>query len=372
MAKNPFHLDIVTKDFRWAGVLGDAEELHASPAHNAQPTAMITVPARSKKIPLLIEEGTRVEITHDGRFLMGGPLLEATGAGPAVNGTMTFLLMDDYRQLSSFLCWPVPGSPLSSQNSEYHKVSGPAETVLKSIVTANAARMGLPISCAPDLGRGARINAAMRFHTIEERLGTALDAAGIGVTVRRVGTGFVVDCYEPRSYPKTLTEESGVVTSWEWKRKAPEATDVIIGGQGEGTARVFKHFAAPDDRATRWKDRREVFRDARDSDDEGDVYATRASETFAETAQKTGLKLGLSETKNFRYGTTVTVGDKLSVQVGQGLTITDILRQADISWTRNDGEDITPTMGEFESADDIYARALKAMAKNTNDLQRSR
>ncbi|MEZ2373127.1 hypothetical protein [Arthrobacter sp. RCC_34] len=372
MSESPFHIDIVSKDFRWAGVLGDALELRASPAHCAQPTAKILVSNRSKKLGLLMEEGTRLEITLHGKHFMGGPLREATGKGPASNGTIEFTLVDDYRMLSTFTGWPVPTANLDNQTNEYHIVTGPAETVLKTIVTANANRLGLPITCSPSLGRGTTITATMRFHTIEERLIPAIDAAGLGVTVRRVGPGFVVDCYQPSTYPHTLTEASGVLASWEWQRAAPEATDVIVGGSGEGVGRVFKHFSATDGRQALWNERIEVFRDASDSDDVEDVYSTRAVETFTETAQKTGLKLGLSETKNFRYGDTVRVGDRVTAEIGPGLAVTDILRQADISFTREDGLVAEPQAGEFMSADTAVAKALKKAIRAGNNLERSR
>lgn len=368
----PFVITLYNRDFIRQGWLGDPEAVAAVPVHNGIGDVTITVGSGNAKLPLLMERGARVTVEYQGEYLLGGTVRAKKGKGPSLDGSMTFTVADDWRLFHRISGWPVPTAALNAQTSEYHTISGPAESVLKAAVTANAInRLGEPVTVAPDLGRGDNITAAFRFHPLADRLFPAVDTAGIGVTVRQVGAGLVVDCYEPQPHPRTLTEAGGVVTEWEWDQAEAEATDVIVGGQGEGTLRTFVGYTDPA-LAEAIGERIEVFRDARDSD-VGDVYGERSAETFAETAQKSGLSVKLAETSVFRYGGLggVRVGDRVSLEVGAGLTITDTLRSVAISWTRENGLEVVPAIGEIsDNTDQELANAIAALGAGIRDLRR--
>ncbi|WP_162254934.1 Gp37-like protein [Arthrobacter sp. Soil762] len=370
--ESPFVITLYNKGFVRQGWLGDPEEVVAVPVHNGIGDVTITVGSGNAKLPLLMERGARVTVEYQGEYLIGGKVRMKKGSGPSLNGSMTFTVVDDWRLFHRISGWPVPTAALTAQTSEYHTISGPAETVVKAAVTANAInRLGEPVTVGPDLGRGANITAAFRFHPLADRLFPAVDAAGIGVTVRQVGAGLVVDCYEPQPHPRTLTEAGGVVTEWEWDQAEAEATDVIIGGHGEGTLRTFVGYTDPA-LAAALGERIEVFRDARDSG-VGDVYGERAAETFAETAQKSGLSVKLAETSVFRYGGTggVRVGDLVTFEVGAGITITDTLRSVAISWTRANGLKVDPAIGQIsDNTDHELANAIATLGSAVRDLRR--
>lgn len=370
--ESPFVITLYNKYFIRQGWLGDPEAVVAVPVFNGIGDATITVGLSNAKLPLLMERGARVTVEYQGEYLLGGKVRIKKGAGPSLNGSMTFTVVDDWRLFHRISGWPVPTAALDAQTSEYHTISGPAESVVKAAITANAInRLGEPVTVAPDLGRGDNITASFRFHPLADRLFPAVETAGIGVTVRQVGAGLVVDCYEPQLHPRTLTEAGGVVTEWDWDQAEAEATDVIVGGQGEGTARTFVGYTDPA-LAEAIGERIEVFRDARDSGD-GDVYGERAAETFAETAQKSGLSVKLAETSVFRYGGLggLRVGDRSALEVGQGLTITDTLRSVAISWTREKGLEVTPAIGEIsDNTDQELANAIAALGAGVRDLRR--
>jgi hypothetical protein len=333
----------------------------------------VTVSASNAKLPLLLATGSRLMCDYRGDHLLGGPIRVRGGKGPTAEGTITLEVHDDWRLFQRVLGWPVPSSPITNQSAaEYDVRTGPAETVLKGFVTANAVtRLGLPVTVATDLGRGASTTVSLRFHLFSDRLIPAVDAAGLGTTVVQSGTGFTVDVYEPRTVARHLTEASGVVASWEWTDHAPDATNVIVGGQGDGTARSFQAFTASDGRAAAWGDVIESFQDARDTS-AGDVYATRATETFVSTAEKTGLKIEFSETPNFRYGgpNGVRVGDMVTVDIGPGLSVTDILRSAEIKWTAADGLTVAPKIGDVvDNTDEAMARAVRNVAAGLRDYR---
>jgi hypothetical protein len=369
---SPFRITIYDRDFQRQGWLGNPESLSVSVNHNDVGDASITVAASNAKVPLLLERGARVVIEYQDEHLISGAVRTRSGQGPSVNGSLTFSVVDDFRLFHRILGWPVPGAAITAQTNEYHTISGPAETVLKTVVTANAiTRLGQPVTVAPDLGRGANITASFRFHPLADRLFPAVDVAGIGVTVRQDGSGLLVDCYEPILHPRTLTEAAGVVVEWSWTSSEAEATDVVVGGQGEGTARQFAKYADVP-LASVIGERIEVFRDARDTSS-GDVFGERATETFAETAMKAGLSVKLAETSVFRYGGPggVRKGDVVNLEVGGGLVITDTLRSATLSWTRANGLEVSPAIGDIsESTDKALASAIATVAAGVRDLRR--
>lgn len=247
-------------------------------------------------------------------------------------------------------------------------MTGPAESVLKQAVLLNAVnRLGLPLTIAPDLGRGAEVTAKLRFQSLWERLMPVTDGAGIGellgVTVRHVGNGLVLDVFEPKTYNKPIDVTSGIIKEWSWTRTAAQATRAVAGGQGEGTLRIYREKAIAELEALlNWK--MESFRDARDTDDPTLIYK-RIDETLAEGAEKAGLALTLSETKNFAYGKNFSIGDRLTVNIGTGQMV-ERLEEATLSWTKEGGFISRPRFGEKN--DDPNAQTLGLIRKIARSL----
>lgn len=374
----PFRVTVYDKTLQRLGMVGDPAAVRVVARHNAPSAAELTVRSDHRLLPALLTAGARVRVDYDGGFLLSGPVRDVAGQGPAAEGTITFQIEDDWRVLASVLGWPVPGSALDSQTVAYDTRTGPAETVLKDFVTANAVtRLGRPIIVPATQGRGATITVSMRMHALADRLYPALDQAGIGVTVQQAGpaqqgTGLALDVYEPAVYPRPLTEASGVVQAWAWSRTAPGATRVVAGDQGEAEARSFT-TTADTPREAAWGDVIERFIDARDTDDPAEVTQRRA-EFLAEHDVRYGLALTLAETQHFRYDPTgaagVRVGDQVTVEVGPGITVTDVLREAVLSWTAEDGVQVTPVIGERrDDPRSIFARELATVRRDVRRIQ---
>ncbi|GAB2698324.1 Gp37-like protein [Thalassiella azotivora] len=368
----PFKITVFDKTYQRLGWVGDPMAVTVTPRHNLLATATLTIPAEHREVPNLAADGARVTIDYHGTQILSGPCQLTSGRYPARGGDVTFTVEDDFRVLRNVLGWPVPGAALTAQNVAYDVRTGPAETVLKAFAAANAtARLGLPLTIATDQGRGATITASTRFHPLVDRLYPAVEQAGLGVTVRQQGTGLVLDCYEPQTWPQTLTDKSGAVLGWEWSRAAPTATRVIAGDQGEGTARTFTG-GIDTAREAAWGDVIEVFRDARDTD-APEVVAERIAETLAEGAPTSGLKLELTETPAFRYDPTgargVRVGDVVAVRVAPDVVISDVLREVSLSWTVNDGLAVTPVIGDrSDDPDTLLARAVAGIARGLRNI----
>jgi hypothetical protein len=140
-------------------------------------------------------------------------------------------------------------------------------------------------------------------------------------------------------------------------------TRTVIGGQGEGTAREFR-VLTDTTLETAWGDKIEVFTDARDTAVTTEQDAAGA-QALADGAPTAGLKLTFAETASFKYGTSVRVGDLVTTVLVPGAPpITDVLREAVLSWTVADGFSATPVVGDrSDDPNRTFARAISALAK---------
>lgn len=356
---------LVYVGWSFKGWVGRPLDVKPTIRHNMKSTATFRVDADHDRVADLKTPGARVVIYRHGEFQMSGPVRNSTGQF-VVNGALTFTVEDDFRILHNWLAWPKPSAAVTAQDVEYRTITGPAETVVKTVMAENAARIGFPLTVAPDQGRGAVGTYSFRFHPAYDRLFPAVDQAGIGVTVKHSGNGLLLDCYVPRNYPHLLSPESGKVIGGSYSLAAPTATRVVVGGQGEGVARDFRTFPEAG-REVEWNDVIEVMRDARDSES-GDIYAQRANETLSEGAPMAGLSLELSETKHFRYGGDgLRVGDLVTALVN-GQPYADSLREVRLSWDDKEGDLATPVIGErSDDTDTQLAKSLRALKRDNND-----
>lgn len=100
------------------------------------------------------------------------------------------------------------------------------------------------------------------------------------------------------------------------------------------------------------------------------LMAARGAESLVSTSEKVGLRLTLSETDSFRYGEVVNVGDMVTMKVGPGLTITDRLLEATLSWTFEAGVSAEPAVGEMtDNPDRAFAKALRNSATKIRKIE---
>jgi hypothetical protein len=380
----PLQITVYDKNFVRRGRIGNPQFVTVTQRYNKAGLATIGVPATHRLVPELFSPGARLHIADEnGAFVMSGYVDRIRGKGPSKQALFEVDIDDDFRVLQDVLGWVLPSAAITDQGtgSDDWTMTGPAESVLKAAVQANAVgRLAMPLTCATDQGRGATVTANLRFHPLYDRLfpvvdGAGVEAAGIGVTVAQVGDHLVLDVFEPAVYPRDLTETSGVITEWNYTYQAPTATRVAVGGSGEAQLRSFRTVA---DTAREAASGRiiERFRDARDvaQDDPNMVpllYA-RGQETLDEGAEAVGLSVTLSQTANFRYLTSVRVGDQVTMRVAGSLVITDRLSEATLSWTYDDGWKATPRVGQrADEHDGGLARGLRTLARTLANQNRT-
>lgn len=372
--ENPFVIKLYDKNFAFKGYIGDPIAFSCTPRFNNVGTATLEVDLNHRLAGALLDEGARLVIFKDDTFLMSGKIHQESAEGPTVRGVLRLYLKSDYRLLNNVLGWPVPGAGLMGQSTEYYLSQGNAETIVKDLVTANIInRLGMDVTCAVNQGRGAVVpdGVSIRFHPLAERMFPAIETAGIGITFEQSGPGIVCDVFVPPVFPTVLTEESGVLQWWSWTSTDPNATRVVAGGKNEGIDRNFLQVIDTQ-LETDHNDIVEVFQDARDAENTT-VLTSRANEALAEGAPRTGFAVKLSESATFTYGKNgLVVGAKVTISVG-GVTRTDILREVTMAYTRADGVEVTPIIGEVhDNPDRTIANFLVRLKKSVSDLKVSK
>lgn len=370
---SPFDIRVYNGTFGLTGLVNAPLALVPTPRHNAIGSLDITLASDDPKCALLAADGARVVARYQDEFLISGPVRGISGSGTMMSGTTTFTVEDDKRLLWRVLGWVNPAGTVTNgavggqgAATAYRKVTGSAETVLKTLVAENCTRLGLPVTVAPTQGRGATITVQVRMHTLADRLLPAIDVAGIGFTVEQGTSGLVVDCYTSKTFPRQLTELGGVIRNWSLNRTPHTVTRTVVGGQGEGTAREFRLVVDPA-LETKTRDIIETFTDARDTDVTAE-QDQRGRDALAEGAPTTGFKVELAETQTFRYGgpNGVHVGDIVNIAIA-GQTTTDVLREISMPWTREEGLVITPSAGGYEN--DPTVRLAKFVGRSLKQVK---
>jgi hypothetical protein len=276
-----------------------------------------------------------------------------------------------------------------------------AETAIKHLIGANFNRLGRPVTIGADLGRGGDARAAgmlpqVRFGSLDTNLEALIKWSGLKVTLQQHPTlpTIILEVSEPTVWPQTLTVESGIITDGTWSTDDPEATRIIVGGPGEETSRAFWAVNDATGLESEYGDIIEVFRDATgatlkwpevipDAQKIADQYLLRPEVTaddktiftsylnaaglksLTEGAATSGLSLELSETEVFHFGGVdgIQLGDTITA-ASRGLTFTDRISEATLSWDAKDGLVVTPRVGQkTDDPDRQLAEAVASLAR---------
>lgn len=379
-----FRIGVYDKNRAFQCQIGNPVALTATVRHNLTSTLTMTVPLGHRRIGKLEEDGARLKVSFKGEHLISGPITEDGLESDGVKGLYTVTVEDDLSLLWTILGWPVPTTAatpggIDQAAAEYRTYTGDAETILKTAVTENGVnRMGMPgLVVAPNLNRGAVIpgGVPLRMHPLADQMFPALEDAGIGVSVRQatsapgVPADLVLDVYEPQTHPRTLSVKGRTLKKVSMTRKRPTASRVVIGGQGEGTARTFRYLVDTT-REAQYGMRAETFRDARDDNDPA-VMDARGQETLTENGPKNGVSLTLAGAGIFQYGPGgFHVGDRIPVRVQDGITITEVIRECTLTWKSPQHATEDPSIGELtDQPERITAQRLAALARGQRNQE---
>ena len=382
--------------------------LRLSLRHNDASVAEIVVAYDDPTVEFLVADGARAMIWKDGELLFTGVLNLVAGEGPTIDGRLTATFISDFNMLRQVVTFPYAGQSLPASGYEdpekYWEMTGPAETVAKALLTQNLARHPVWASTFLDLrptaGLGSSITVRTRYETLHEVLVDAVDKAGIGLSfTRRLSDGkIVVDAYAVTDFPHVLDESSGIVSNWSYSSAPPAATWFYSGATWQysydvttaaptaydpdhtetKTIQEPRHLRASgsDPSYHEWGIR-EAYKAAQggqDFDVKANVEQAIADEVAAQVADagaRSGLSITLSPNGQYQYGAAsgLYVGMRVTLNIG-GATRTDILRQVDMEFTHDNGDVVSPTVGDVQDdPDKNLLRFLATLRKNLHRLE---
>jgi hypothetical protein len=340
---------------------------------NAISAATFTLDDDHPALGAVTARGARCAVWFRGGEVFRGRVQQTPGFGPT--GQVTAHVQSDMRKLWDWQGRQSPTTPIAATPTlipaEYRVYTGAPESVFKQALAENFARLGVPWSVAPDLGRGgAPVRVEFRMHPLADKLMPILDAAGLLVVLTYGEDGeVVVDVREPATVPGRLTLASGVPSAYEFNTIAPTVTRAVAGGRGEGVERSFVEVIDTAREST-WGDIIEGFVDARNTEEGADI-SVDAREALAEGAPRASITTELTETDAFRYRTTFEVGDLVRTVIDP----VDIEQRISVSITEtaSGGVIVTPLIGDVDASSDTevqLARQVERLARGARDQGR--
>lgn len=357
--------------------------LHLTPRYCDVGEWSLTVPLRRANAELLRAPGAGVLIyrgdTPDGNPIMTGPVGVRTLARGDDGAVLTVSGPDDMVWVSGRVAFPTPTRTGANQNTPtlgaqaYDKRTGPAETVIKGYVAANAgpsvpvaARRRLTIET--DAAQGATVTDSVRMQPLLDRIKALAATGGVGYTVVQDGNNLQFRVFVPTNRTATarFSLALGNLTDYTYTEKAPSVSYVVLGGQGQLTTRSFLDQTDTAALAAWPGWRMEAYLDRHDTDDTSE-YAQAMAEALLEGGPQTSLAMTVKDTPRCRFGIDYRMGDVVQVEPEPGTVLTDVVREVNISWTVEDGERITSAVGSSETTGTpaIERQVRKLKAKTT-------
>jgi hypothetical protein len=326
----------------------------------------------------LFDPGWGVVVVRDGKVWKSGSIVEDgpytwsaepddADAGP---GTQTITFDDDLARIAHRITYPIPNQPASLQQDQayWRRTNANAEETIREIIDLNAGpnaraerrQQGLVFGPIAGVGGLATINS--RFQPLlDEVRAIASAGGGLGVEAIQVGNQIQVTVFSPqdRSADARFSRDLGNLRRLGFNRIAPKATTCIVGGGGTGTERYIIE-RTDSDAETEWAERIELFLDRRDAGSEDLTLAQAGDEVLTENARTVALEVALIDTTNLMYGRDYGLGDTISIDLGQGLAVTDLIREVQLEATPQD-ESVIAIVGSTDtsgSSDPLWLRPI--------------
>lgn len=374
-------IEVFDKHGNFCGPVGRIHNATLLDVFNGKSSSQFTIDANAPRAGDLMAEGAMVRYETEG-LVQTAWVNTWQSEGPRSSPQVSFTTDSHFMLFEDVLGWVVPTGDIDEQGTAgtNYTLTDDEETVVKTVMAANARdRLGLPLTVATNLGRGPERKLKMRFQPIFDKLFPTQDGLGLENSTLRWTIVFnpstkryVLDCTPVATFPRTLTERNGII-AWRVTRARPAATRVVIGGAGEAQMRDFRYMV-DEDRETLYGQIRERFRDARDADGDPEVMYSRGQETLDEGRAKAGISITLAQSAGIRYGKTMKVGDRVTLDVGTGVPIgPEILRSVRINFSRDKGREVTPVIGDEGSQEsqekklvNLVGRIARALRKDVS------
>lgn len=335
----------------------------------------VSVPLAHSQVSKLVPGGWLQFLSEDEEIISGQirgfkTIVDENNVG----GTLQVYGPSAEQVVADRLAYQVPTSAATSQGAaDYDRRSGVAETVVKAYVNLNAgpgalvARRVAGLVMETDLARGASVKGSARMFNLSELISPLCLSGGIGWRVRFNGDNLEFQVYVPSDKSGTAKFGStlGNLVSFERVREAAKTNTSIVGGQGEGTARVFREMGDAAAVAA-WNNRTETFIDRRDTTDTIELDQA-GTEELVNNGPIEGLSIKTADIPNMRFYRDYFLGDKVSIPEAG---ITDIIREIEINLTADGGPSAETTVGSAATTGNLkMIKKLAELDKKLAELQ---
>lgn len=361
------------------GELDDYQQLEAVKRLNKVGAWILDLNVSVDKALLLTQPGWGIEVvrTSDGAHVISGPMTGVKRVRDEKANTIRVSGVDDLIHLKDRDARPQPATAAPPYSVSEHDVrTGVASTIIRQYVDVNAGPSALPnrqvaglTLAAADPVAGSTVNGRARWQNlinlIEE---LALKGGGLAFDVRQSGAGlsFVVWAPTDKSSTVKFSIELGNLASYEYELTAPEATYIVCGGGGEGTARTIREGQSSEDIAL-WRRRIEKFADRRDTTDttELDQEITKTLDESQATQTFSFVPIDLP---GMTYLDDYELGDRVGAVIDD--TVTELIREVKI--VANPGTTrVIPSVGtpSLRDTSRLFQR-LRRNDRRLNNLER--
>lgn len=326
--------------------------------------------------------GWFVQFTDDAGLELAGVVTGGNRGASAGVLSASFNCETFETYLDRMISLPTPGRALDDQTAtDYYRATGPTVDVLHDLIDSHIGpgarvenRAGIEVEDSN--GQGSKRTVKTRFkNLLEVCQGIAKNDGAIGFRTALTAAGVPrVGWFTARDLTRAirLSEANGAVASYELTESAPTVTRVLVAGQGQGSARTLRVRTG---NANDWGPgdglQTTVFQDRRDSDDTAELD-TAGDETLAEGVATAAITLEVNDIAGKRLGVDFNVGDRVTVQLAEGVTVQDTVQSAAVEWSetgRTVSLHVGPTLEDPEETDAALVKRVRQLASRLNDLE---
>lgn len=326
-----------------------------------------------------VVEGWRVLAVEDGETVFSGQVL--TYGGDVDDESLTISGIDDTGLIAFRVTYPDPTKSAEQQtDAAYWKKTGPAGTLLDELIYRNAGRGGVAERAFDrfymdgnfsGVGLGSTVSVNLRYKNLLESARDIARAGGVTFWAEQdEGSTSIMTRFR---VPEDLTDwawftlgDGGGLTGGSYSLSAPEVTNVLVAGQGQGADRTIKEHAADPDA---WGLRIEQFQDRRDTDDAAELEQA-GTDTLAEGAASASASVEVEEVPGLVYGVDFRLGDIVRVDLGRAV-IDEPVRAVELTGD-SFGRTVKLTLGDHATEDDnapAWDKQVRALARRLRGLE---
>ncbi|MFI6275934.1 siphovirus ReqiPepy6 Gp37-like family protein [Streptomyces sp. NPDC050988] len=369
---------------RVGAIPADLLTMEATDVHNNVGSWKLSLNAEHPLAAVLSTPGAGILVTGPSDVLFSGPVTKTENAVTATDplGTLTVEGVDDTIILSDMLAWPDPANgDAATQNFAYDDRTDTAESLMHYYVNANcgpgapANRRRAGLIMGTNGARGSIISKSARFETLGELCAALAEPNNLGFRIVQRGTNLVFETYavQDRTKEARLGVVNNTLAGQRVSVSTPQKTRVIVGGDGDGSNRLFVGVDSVDSIAaeTDWGRRIESFIDERSSTDTTEL-TQKGTEALADGGATVKAAQAVPmEDSALDFGRDWFLGDKVSVIVGgseMAAVVTGMVLKVD-----SDGYRLGATLGDPTplSAEAAAASAQKDLESRVSSLERT-